>query len=73
MSSATQLPRGWWAEHDDDPETNPFAPAAPWRATVQVDGACFSLDGVAFYNEADCLAFIQSDILGQPLLGQAGG
>ncbi|MDX3748720.1 hypothetical protein [Streptomyces sp. AK08-02] len=59
---------GWWAEHDDDPETNPFAPEAPWLATLQVEVGCFSLGGLAFHTEADCLSFIRDEVLGKALL-----
>lgn len=59
---------GWWAEHDDNPETNPFAPEAPWLATLQTEVGCNSLSGIAFYTEAECLAFIRSDVLGKELL-----
>ena len=60
--------RGWWAEHQADPEINPFAPEAPWVATIQTDIGCHSLDGIAFHTEADCLSFIRDCIVGKPLL-----
>jgi hypothetical protein len=59
---------GWWAEHEADPEINPFAPDAPWIATLQIDVGCNSLSGVAFYSEADCLDFIRRCVIGQPPL-----
>lgn len=62
---------GWWAEHDDDPETNPFAPEAPWLATLQAGPGCFSLGGVAFFTEADCLTFIRDEVLGKTLLSDS--
>jgi hypothetical protein len=58
-------PTGWWAECDDSPETNPFAPEAPWLATLQTAAGCFSLGGIAFYTMDQCLAFIRDDVLGK--------
>jgi hypothetical protein len=59
---------GWWAEHEPDPETNPFAPRAPWVATLQTDVGCNTLGGVAFYSEADCLTFIRECVVGMPCI-----
>jgi hypothetical protein len=59
---------GWWAEREDDEEINPFAPEAPWVATLQTDTGCCSLAGIAFYTEGDCLTFIRTCVVGQPLL-----
>lgn len=59
---------GWWAEHEPNSEINPFAPEAPWVATLQTDVGCNTLVGVAFHTEDDCLTFIRTCVIGKPLL-----
>lgn len=51
---------GWWAEWDEG--------GAGWRPTVQLPGSlAASLEGIWFYSETDCLAFVQENL---PSLGR---
>lgn len=58
---------GWFAERvrPDDPY---YSEKYPYRATLQIRGGGTSLDAFRFATEAECLAFIREDVIGQGLL-----
>ena len=55
---------GWFAEWvpDDDPD---YDARWPWRATLQRPGFVITTQGPWFRTKAECLDFIQNDIIGQ--------
>ena len=56
--------RGWFAERDDE------APAEShkWRPVLQADGWLGELDGIWFETEAECIEWINTQVLGHGLL-----
>jgi hypothetical protein len=59
-------PTGWFAcfERGEDASLNPDY---PWRPVLDLNGHMPGLD-VWFKTEAECLDFIRTQVIGQPLL-----
>ena len=55
---------GWFA--DTNRESNP---RWPWQPCLQTDSGCFDIE-IWFQTEAECLAFIKSEIIGKGLMDE---
>ncbi|MGW6913722.1 hypothetical protein ACWGB8_07870 [Kitasatospora sp. NPDC054939] len=57
---------GWFACFETEGEG--FSPGYPWQAVLQLEGLMVST-GMWFRSEAECMDFIRTQVIGQPLLG----
>lgn len=54
--------RGWFADQVNDPAEGPVG---LWVAVLQADGMLVALDGPWFETEAECLAWLRSEVVGR--------
>jgi hypothetical protein len=60
MPPAAGQPGEWVAIYDPDAPSS----KAPWTANIQDCAGCFSVEGIWFYTEADCVAWMRSTVVG---------